>query len=144
MVQIISILTGSGTFYLETARYSPETITSEGRRVKSSLDPPLLFRKQPCDLKRYFRVELVDQPGVYIKHNGIDAPVLLESSTGEATCFRSLHYISIISALDNTRYVYQDLDNKQIYLGQLPQGVYRPKYFQTLFYDETQNDIKTL
>ena len=40
----ISFSTGSDTFYLETARYTPETITSEGNRVKSSLDSPLLFQ----------------------------------------------------------------------------------------------------
>ena len=81
----------------------------------------------------YFRLELVDQPGVYIKHNGIDAQVLLESSTADATCFRPLHYISIFSTLDNTQYVYQDLDNKQIYLGKLTWADYHPKYFQTIF-----------
>ena len=81
----------------------------------------------------YFRLELVDQPGVYIKQNGIDAQVWLESSTGDATCFRTLHYISIFSALDNTQYVYKDLDNKQIYLGKLPLGDYHRKYFQTIF-----------
>ena len=133
MVYSISILTGSDTFYLETARYSPETIRSEGNKVKSSLDPPLRFRKQACNLMGFFRLELVDQPGVYIKHNGIDAQVWLESSIGDATCFRSLQYISIFSALDNTRYVYQDLNNKQIYIGKLPWGDYHPKYFQTIF-----------
>ena len=86
----------SNSFHMEPARYPPETIKTEGKQIKSSSDPPQTFQKQACWLTGYFRLELRDQPGVYIKHNGVNALVGVASTTENATCFRTLHidYVS--------------------------------------------------
>ena len=81
----------------------------------------------------YFRLELIDQPGVYIKHNGVNAKVGVDSRNTYSSCFRAIPFIWIISAVNDTLYVYQDLDDKLLYYGSQPFSKYNPKYFMKIY-----------